>query len=106
MTFRNAVRYALKPGRFHGWRSKARAFYWLWVRRWETEICQHCGRPVRLVWWCHDDALWTKVTGNPKPSGRECAAGIWCIWCFDDECRRLRVGWMEWAPLNLRHIGE
>lgn len=85
--------------KFHG-AARLRAFYWAFIRRWEAEICQECGRPVRLVWWCHDDKLWTAVTGKPKPPGRECAGGIWCIYCFDTAARSL-MGWIEWAPLNL-----
>lgn len=98
------LRYVFVGGRFHG-AAKWRASYWVIVRRWETEICAECGRPVRLVWWCHDDALWTAVTGNPKPPGRENAAGIWCITCFD-EAARDKTGWIEWAPVNLRHLQQ
>jgi hypothetical protein len=74
------------------------------VRRYDAEICHKCGRPVGLVWWCHDDLLWEKVTGKPKPFGsRESAGGIFCITCFDHAARKV-CGWIEWAPLNLRHL--
>jgi hypothetical protein len=105
MTTWQRLRYVLARGRFQGW-AKARAFYWSVIRRWETEICMKCGRPVRVVWWCHDSALWTRITGNPKPPGSESAAGIWCIYCFDKACRAEKTGWIEWAPLNLFHIGD
>lgn len=106
MTLRQAIKYVLRRGRFRSNRARLRAFYWLAFRHWETEICQNCGRPVRQVWWCHDDKLWTRITGNPKPSGRECAAGIWCIRCFDDAAREIDTGWIEWAPINLKHVGD
>jgi hypothetical protein len=104
MKLRHAVVYVFGGDRYPGWGTKARALYWLVIRRWETEICQHCGRPVRLVWWCHDDLLWEKVTGKPKPTGsRESASGILCIRCFDTAAKKV-CGWIEWAPLNLRHL--
>lgn len=84
--------------------ARLRAFYWVVIRRWETEICGKCGRPVRVVWWCHDDALWTAATGNEKPSGREAAGGVRCIVCFDRAARMAGVDWIEWAPVNLRHL--
>lgn len=63
-----------------------------------------CGRPVREVWWCHDDLLWEKVTGRPKLAGsRESAGGIFCTRCFDAAARQV-CGWVEWAPLNLRNL--
>jgi hypothetical protein len=82
------------------------------IRWWETELCQHCGRPVRQVWWCHDDRLWECLTGNEgergrRPGSKEPAAGISCIRCFDDAARHNpEIGWIEWAPVNLRHLGE
>jgi len=89
-------RYVLS-GRFSGM-ARWRAFYWYVLRDWETEICTECGRPVRLVWWCSDDQLWERVTGNAKtPGGREAASGIWCIHCFD-AAARAHAGWIEWAP--------
>jgi hypothetical protein len=107
MTTVQRFRYAFKRGRFHGTAAMLRALYWLVVRRWETEICQHCGRPVRQVWWCGDDRLWERVTGNKKPDGKEAAAGIWCIRCFDEGARQdPETGWVEWMPLNLRQLGK
>jgi hypothetical protein len=81
-----------------------RAFYWAFIRRWGSELCHTCGRPVRLVWWCHDDKLWTAVTGKTKPAGRESAGGIRCIHCFDAAAKKAGVPWIEWAPLNLRYL--
>lgn len=95
-------------GFLYAWRRfsglpRLRALYWIVLRRWDAEICS-CGRPVRLVWWCHDDFLWEKVTGKAKPVGsRESAAGILCIQCFDIAAKEV-CPWIEWAPLNLRHL--
>lgn len=98
--FYHRLRYAY---RFKG-KARWRAAFWLVIRCWETEICSACGRPVGLVWWCHDDFLWEKVTGNHKPAGsRESAGGIFCIPCFDKAAREV-CPWIEWAPLNLRHL--
>lgn len=81
-----------------------RALYWYVIRNYETEVCTECGRPVGVVWWCHDDFLWEKVTGNTKPTGsRESASGTLCISCFDVAAKRV-CPWIEWAPLNLRHL--
>jgi hypothetical protein len=95
------MRYTLR--KFRG-TALLRALWHRHVLRYDYEVCEHCGRPVRHVWWCHDDKLWEQITGNAKPSGRESAAGIWCITCFDREAKKL--GWIEWAPLNLRHLGS
>lgn len=83
-----------------------RRFYWRRIRRYPAEICQACGRPVRVVWWCHDDYLWNRVTGQRKPLGREPAGGIRCISCFDAELQEVTDTWVEWAPLNLRRLGD
>ena len=96
--------YLSTRGRVRGRLAEGRAFYWMVIRRHDSEICHHCGRPVNTVWWCHDDLLWEKVTGEPKPFGsRESAAGIFCISCFDASAKAV-CPWIEWAPLNLRHL--
>lgn len=81
------------------WRGIAllRALYWRHLRRWQTEICHNCGRPVRVVWWTYDDALWETVTGESH------GGGIRCIPCFD-EAARAHCAWIEWVPGNLRHM--
>lgn len=74
------------------------------VRIHDGEICNECGGAVDLVWWCHDDLLWEVVTGKIKPVGsRESAGGILCIQCFDRKAREV-CPWIEWAPVNLRHL--
>jgi hypothetical protein len=85
--------------------ARLRRFYWQRIRRHDSEICHSCGRPVGLVWWCFDPGLWERVTGN-RANGQEPASGLRCIPCFDREAREAGAGWIEWAPLNLRHIGE
>lgn len=68
----------------------------------DGERCQECGGPVGLVWWCHDDFLWEAVTGHRR-TGRENAAGVLCIDCFDTKAKEV-CPWIEWAPANLRHL--
>ncbi|MET0601373.1 MAG: hypothetical protein ABW167_05230 [Baekduia sp.] len=50
---------------FHGGLlAQARAVYWTLIRRWETEICQRCGRrvgPHTGSWWHAAEELWKKV---------------------------------------------
>lgn len=79
----SAVRYeaARLLGRRHtpraGFRAAARRLYWIFIRRYECEICQACGRPVGRCtgsWWEADDAMWAHVVGNPQ--------GVLCPPCF------------------------
>lgn len=71
----------------------------------EVERCENCGQPFAYVWWCHDPALWEAVTGNKRqPGSLEHAPGLWCIPCFDAACLEKGVGFVEWAPLNIRHL--
>lgn len=69
---------------------------------WDGERCQDCGQPYEYVWWCFDPFLWKAVTGHEKPPGDN-APGLLCIPCFDRRARDLCC-WIEWAPLNLRHL--
>ena len=59
------------------------------------ERCQNCGRAYEYVWWCSDQALWNEIIGGE--------GGLLCIDCFD-RLARDHVGWIEWVPLNLRHL--
>lgn len=79
-----------------------RVFYWSKLRRWDSELCDECGRPVNIVWWCHDSFLWERITGK-RGRGQEPAGGLRCIHCFDAAAKEL-CPWIEWAPLNLRHL--
>jgi hypothetical protein len=84
--------------------ARVRAFYWRHIRNEDGEICQSCGRPVRVVWWCHDDRLWALATGKSKvPGSAEAAGGISCIPCFTEAARE-HVAWLEWAPVNLQFL--
>ncbi len=83
---------------------RLRAFWHRHIKGYECEVCHHCGCPVETVWWCHDNPLWKAVTGHATPPGSESAAGIWCITCFDKAAKE-HTGWIEWAPVNLQHLG-
>lgn len=93
-----AIRYALREKNYHPRHdrlAKLRALYWILVRRWETEICNCCGRPVGVVWWCFDQKLWDHVNGGE--------GGTLCIRCFDRMARPI-IQWLEWMPVNARHL--
>lgn len=102
-----AIRYALrKKAITGGWKARLRALWWIAVKGEEGEICMECGRPVGLVWWCYDNALWERVTGFVTPLGGT-APGLLCIPCFDAAVRGLpETIWVEWACGNLRHLGR
>lgn len=73
--------------------SHLRRWYWIFLRRWETEICGACGRPVRRCtdsWWEADDDLWLKVVGTPW--------GVLCPPCFTKACRAQGV-WISWKAV-------
>jgi hypothetical protein len=72
---------ALMPG--HKRLAKMRLLYWLLIRRYETELCQRCGGPVRLVFHV-PDAIWEAVTGFARSPGGECGAGVLCPACVDE----------------------
>lgn len=74
----------------------------LTAEEWEGERCQECGEPYDYVWWCHDPSLWEAVTGHAKLPGDN-APGLLCIPCFDRLAKGLCC-WIEWSPLNLRHL--
>lgn len=78
--------------------ARLRCFWHVALRRYETEICEECGGPVGLVWWCDDDELWERVTGQAKTLGsREAAGGIWCTPCFDAGSKKLGIV-VRWHP--------
>lgn len=76
--------------------TKLRALYWVVLRRWETEICLHCGRPVRQVWWCREPGWWEGV------SGREDGGGVMCVRCFDEEYVNQTGQPLQWEPRLLK----
>lgn len=67
---------------------------WNELTRYETEVCQRCGRKVRQVWWCPDDALWSEITGCRT------GGGILCVRCFDELYSKLGKGFVRWIPMD------
>jgi hypothetical protein len=60
-----------------GWRAQVRRWWWIIVRRYECEICNHCGRPVGEAngsYWLATDGLWARVEGK--------VTGVSCMRCF------------------------
>lgn len=64
----------------------ARRWYWIFLRRYECEICHACGRPVGHCtgsWWSADNALWQAMTGREQ--------GVLCPPCFVEVAREKGV---------------
>jgi hypothetical protein len=62
--------------------AKLRWVYWRHVRRYDSEVCHECGRPVMrgiASWWHAPDELWQEV-GGPK-------RGVLCPACFSEWAR-------------------
>jgi hypothetical protein len=88
-----AVLYARK---FDNRAAMLRALYWMLVRRYETELCQHCGRPVRLVYHA-PDAIWEAVTGRARHPDGEAAPGVLCPRCLDDLATAKGLPFLRWT---------
>ena len=73
-----------------------RARYWIYVRRYKTELCQHCGRPVRLVYHA-PDWIWEAVTGKARHPSGESASGILCPRCLDDLADEAGLPYLRWT---------
>lgn len=71
---------SLTPG--HKKLARLRLLYWIVVRRYPYEMCQHCGGRVLVVYHV-PDAVWEAVTGHARYAGGECAGGVLCIPCVD-----------------------
>lgn len=82
--------------RFGNPAARTRALYWLLLRRYETELCQHCGRPVRLVYHA-PDWLWEAVTGNGRYPDGESAPGILCPRCLGDLAEAKGLPFLRWT---------
>lgn len=93
MTFFAAIRYSRK---FHNRPAKARALYWMLARRYKTELCQECGRPVRLVYHA-PDAIWETVTGRARHPRGESAPGILCPRCLSTLARSKGLPFLRWT---------
>ncbi len=88
-----AVMYARK---FDNRKAKIRCLYWILIRRYKTELCQSCGRPVRIVYHA-PDAIWEAVTGRARHSDGEAAAGILCPSCLSDGAKRVGLPFLRWT---------
>jgi hypothetical protein len=83
------TRWCLRDKYFHPRRkrlAKLRALYWTLIRRYETELCQLCGGPVRLCFHV-PDAIWEAHAGfriTKRRPGGEAAPGVLCPVCFTD----------------------
>jgi hypothetical protein len=86
-------RWALQRKQFYPsahWYARARA---LWIILWghETEICAYCGGGVDAVWWCPDNKLWERLTGESD------GGGVSCMRCFERRAREQNV-FLKWTP--------
>jgi hypothetical protein len=75
--------------------ARLRRFWWQRVRRYRYEMCQRCGRPVRVVWTASDN-LWNVIESGPD--------GIRCVECFDRDCAEQGRA-LRWRP-TIEHVGE
>lgn len=73
-----------------------RGIYWWLIRRYRTELCQQCGRPVRIVYRAPDD-LWELATGCARHPSGESAPGVLCPACFDDLVDPRIAGYLIWT---------
>lgn len=97
-----ALRFTLCTWRVHHWRDVTwlRALWWRHVIRWETEICNDCGRPVArwiVAWWRADDALWDRLVGDPNV--------VLCPRCFGEIAREQGVP-IRWEAVDDRVTTE
>ena len=93
MRIRGAWRYCRK---FESWPATLRGLYWWVIRQYETELCQHCGRPVRLVYHA-PDWIWEAVTGKARSPGGEAAPGILCPRCLSDLAEGKGLPFLRWT---------
>lgn len=89
----NMVMYARK---FKTRRAQVRALYWMLIRRYETELCQQCGRPVRVVFHTPDH-IWEAATGRARQPSGEAASGILCPPCVDDLAEPKLGTYLRWT---------
>ena len=82
--------------KFANFAARFRARYWIYVRRYETELCQHCGRPVRLVYHAPDWS-WEAVTGHARHPSGEAAPGVLCPRCLDDLADEGGLPYLRWT---------
>lgn len=73
-----------------------RSLYWSLLRRYKSELCQHCGRPVRVVFHAPDD-IWEAATGFARRPDDESAAGVLCPPCVDELAEPKLAGYLDWT---------
>lgn len=73
-----------------------RSLYWMLVRRYKTELCQHCGRPVRVVFHA-PDYIWELATGCARHPDGHAAPGILCPPCVDELVGPKVDGYLTWT---------
>lgn len=73
-----------------------RGLYWWLVRRYEIELCQHCGRPVRIVFHV-PDVVWTAAIGCERFPDGEAAPGVLCPACVDELAEPNLGGYLSWT---------
>ena len=76
--------------------ARLRALYWIIVRQHETELCERCGAPVRVVFHAPDD-LWELATGYARFPDGEAAPGVLCPPCVDDLVEPQIDGYLTWT---------
>lgn len=76
--------------------ARLRLFYWHVLRRYESETCQRCGRPVQLVFHV-PDAIWEAITGNARSPGGEAGGGVLCPVCVDQLAEAKGLPFLRWT---------
>lgn len=78
-----------------------RRWYWRFVRGYEYEICNECGRAVGAssgpTWWSAPDWLWERVMGSPN--------GVLCMPCFAVHVDAAGYG-MHWTMVGGADCGD
>lgn len=87
-----------RPTHLPGLRAKVAWIYWRHVRRYDSEVCHRCGRPVARgigTWWHAPDWLWAMTSGPFNILCPACfverALSEWEFATIDDEPVRLLV---------------
>jgi hypothetical protein len=82
------LRWVCRHKQLASFRARLRATL-LVLRGHETEICSECGGAVGVVWWCDDNDLWERITGEQD------GGGVWCVQCFDNKAVQHKV-YLRW----------
>lgn len=76
--------------------ARFRLFYWCVLHQYESELCQRCGGPVRLVFHV-PDAIWERITGHARSPGGEAAPGVLCPQCVDVLAEEVGLPFLRWT---------